>query len=257
MKITDEKLSAFLDAELAENEMAEIRQQIADDEQIAMRLAELSMVDEQIRATYSQIDDQPLPQGLNDLLAQPSAATQAESNVVEMASWKKPVKQLSQFLSEHAAQAASVALVAGVMLGVFSQTQTSLPTTTDNWQQQAAVLENSISGNAFSLDDGSTLTPELTFINYSQQVCRQYKVSSSAGEISKHIACKGGDNWQKVASFYPETVSNEYQAASGTASSNNVSAEQLMQQSIDAMISSDFLMPQQEQSLKQNKWQVK
>ena len=45
MKIDDQTLSAFLDNELPANEMEAIRNAIAEDEQLALRLAELSEVD--------------------------------------------------------------------------------------------------------------------------------------------------------------------------------------------------------------------
>ena len=45
MKIDDQTLSAFLDSELSANEMEAIRNAIAEDEQLAFRLAELSEVD--------------------------------------------------------------------------------------------------------------------------------------------------------------------------------------------------------------------
>ncbi len=45
MTISDEQLSAFLDAELPEDEMELVRQGLIDDENLANRLAELAMVD--------------------------------------------------------------------------------------------------------------------------------------------------------------------------------------------------------------------
>jgi anti-sigma factor RsiW len=68
-EVSDEQLSAFLDAELPAAEMEAVREQISRDENLANRLAELAMVDTQVASHYRRIDEQPMPEAITRLLS--------------------------------------------------------------------------------------------------------------------------------------------------------------------------------------------
>ncbi len=87
MEITDEKLSAFLDAELTPSDMEKIREAIELDDDLVMRLAELSQVDQWVVENAEIMDATPVPDKLIEL-AQQIDKGQTLTNVVHMSKWK-------------------------------------------------------------------------------------------------------------------------------------------------------------------------
>ena len=61
MKISDEQLSAFLDNELDDEQMALVRDAIAADETLCDRMATLSMVDHVVKRAAEQATTGPVP----------------------------------------------------------------------------------------------------------------------------------------------------------------------------------------------------
>ncbi|KXI28203.1 anti-sigma factor family protein [Paraglaciecola hydrolytica] len=237
MNISNEQLSAFLDAELPETEMQAIRERMAQDDELAMRLAELAQVDEWVAEHASQIDQQPVPAAITKLL-------NVENNVVQLSAWRKVQNQLSQ----HAALAAGVALCFGLVIGQSSQTESVLP------EQQlsaslAEVLNTANSGDAITLTAGVKMTPRLSFVSQNGQYCRQYSVQSQAGQ-NDSIACHGSTGWQLAASTYSDGLSQsgEYKTAS-----QNV----LLDSVIDQLIAGPALNKQQETQAISQAWIVK
>ncbi|MER2491657.1 anti-sigma factor family protein [Catenovulum sediminis] len=248
MKITDEKLSAFLDAELPEAEMEEIRAQIASDDSISARLAELTMVDESIRGVYSEIDNKPLPSAIRKMLEE--SPVQQNNNVVQMSGWKKAVHKTNAFLSQHAAQAASVALLAGFLVAqIMPQNVSDSPLAQQNgyWAQQANILETVPSGQTETLYDGSSVQARLTFKDPKNRICRQFQLNNTNGMTSENIACREQGEWHKVATFYSgQNDINEYQTASG--------GSPLLNATLDKMIHSQIYDRQAEEQIIQQNW---
>jgi len=248
MTVSDEKLSAFLDAELPENEMEFIREQISEDETLANRLAELAMVDAQIAQHYSAIDARPLPDAVANLLA--SAPTDVARDVTTPVSsatiipfplWKKVQRGLQQ----HAAVAACTALVLGFG---FAQL---LPGTQDSsqgdWNAIAAALDTAASGTEHKLTDDKRIKPRLTFINEQGAYCRQFRVSDLHSS-SETIACRIGDNWEPSVTIHTQGVSPEgdYQTATNSAA--------VLDQALDNMMHGDAFDAQAESTIIQRGW---
>lgn len=203
MTFTDEQLSAFLDAELPQGEMAALREALAGDEQLADRLAELAMVDTVIAQTYSSIDQRPVPEAVTTLL---SSATTAD-NVVALPVWKR----LRRSLQPQYAIAASVALLAvfGIVRLIPDGGQTQ-------WQNVAAVLETSPSGISQTLGADMAIKPRLTYKNAEGDYCRQFQLLRSSG-TEESIACRRDNQWQRVTTIYLPAVTDDggYSTASG------------------------------------------
>jgi negative regulator of sigma E activity len=122
MKITDEKLSAFLDAELAPNEMEVIRLALEVDDNLVMRLAELSQVDQWVLENAEVIDAKPIPQALVDLAQQidkREKVSPEKSNVIQMSAWKKVTSKINTPMSV----AAGVVLAITVGVATMNQQQ--------------------------------------------------------------------------------------------------------------------------------------
>lgn len=205
MTISDEQLSAFLDSELPDAEMELIREALIDDENLANRLAEFAMVDEQLSSHYASIDKLVMPPAITLLLTQKPDAI--NNNVIQFPFWKKTQRNLQQY----AAIAACTLLVIG-----FAVTQLLTDNNSaDNWNAVANVLEQKTSGYEYDLNDGRHVKPQLTFINTNGNYCRQFQLTL-ADKSSDNIACRNNNQWKLVFNTKEKTVtSTDYQTASG------------------------------------------
>ncbi len=234
MTISDEQLSAFLDAELPEAEMELVRQGLVDDENLANRLAELAMVDEQIASHYAQIDARLMPLAITQLLAQKTASPSTETapepvqenKVIQFPFWRNVQRGLQQ----HAALAASVVLAIG-----FAAVQL-LPGNNpgaSNWHAVAQVLEQNISGSEQRFEDGSSIKPRLTFIDNKGDYCRQYQVIQREYS-SENIACRRNTQWELVTSLPQEALAQgDYQTASGGSPLDTALDEMMQSEAFD------------------------
>lgn len=258
MTISDEKLSAFLDAELPESEMESIRQRISEDETLANRLAELAMVDEQIAQHYAAIDARPLPDAIANLLASaPSAATPdvvtptvttadvvtptPSATIIAFPLWKKVQRGLQQ----HAAVAACTALVLG--FGLAQLLPGSQDSPLGDWNAIAAALDTAASGTEQALADDKRIKPRLTFVNEEGHYCRQFLVSDM--RIStESIACRIGDKWQPAITVYAQGLSHsgDYQTATNSTS--------VLDQALDNMMHGDAFDAQAESNIIHRGW---
>jgi hypothetical protein len=217
MNLSDETLSAFLDAELPEQDMEQVRQAIADNEAVAERLAELAMVDPMVQTFYQAIDQQPVPKAISTLLETPSAPFEepsaTESNIVAFPWWRKAQQQVQQY----AAAVAVIALIAGY--GVY-QLDTPLQTNTTTAGIDPTITEQLThlpSGVIALLDDDSIMSIQLSFYNQQGDFCRQYGLQDLSLR-SENIACQQQGQWQQVANIeytISQDQQTEYQTASG------------------------------------------
>ena len=245
MTISDQKLSAFLDSELSEQEMDEIRSALAGDEALASRLAEMTMTNMAVGEAYATIDDRPLPAGLATLLASEGASRrdaelQPKDNIVTFPIWKR----INRTLQQNAAMAACLALVAGFVL---SQGITGFDRKEDDgWQQITVALETGRSGVPQTVGE-ARLTPQLSFVNQDGDYCRQY-VLSDAQTGSQNIACNTDGDWTLIATLHTGAASNgSYQTASGGTMLDGV---------LDRMIAGAPLSADQEAAVIDNGWQA-
>ena len=209
MNITDEQLSAFLDAELSNAEMDRIREQLLEDESLADRLAELALVDELVSASAKQIDARPIPQFITSLLQEPSVSqeSKATAQIITFPLWKRVQKTLLQPL----AVAASVALVIGFGMSQMLNHNSD----SNDWPAVAKVLEVAPSGVVQVATNGTEVKPRLSFKNHSGEYCRQFELKNKQGQ-SENIACRQNGQWKITASVVSQkNQGGDYQTASG------------------------------------------
>lgn len=239
--ITDEQLSAFLDAELPVSDMTAISQQLASEPALQQRLAQLTTVMSLVRQHSSAIEDMPLPAKTQQLLEQFDKQTSNE-NVVPLQQRNKAPYQLSL------ATAASVALLAGFGLAQLFTVTPQNNLVEGNWIAVVQVLENSVSGQNFAIDDDTLVQPLLTFINKQQQYCRQYKLTAHS-TVSDNIACRQNGGWQQVAFIVTAAAPQKdelYYAASNSSMIDVI---------VDDMLEGQIIEPDVETQLLQAKWQ--
>ncbi|TBW59028.1 hypothetical protein EZI54_01555 [Marinobacter halodurans] len=234
MTITDETLSAFLDAELPEAEMQAVRERVRNDPALSDRLAALAAVDSQLSRHYSAIDDEPMPTPVTDLLAQ---ADSGAANVVAFPAWRR----WSRGIRRNAGIAVAAVLV--MALGV-AQWFSGAPDR--HWQTVAQALESAPSGTALELEDGRTLTPRLTFRNHQGEFCRQFQLQDT-GQASENIACRRGGDWtlavEKQVAASPDATG--YRPASGGS---------VLDRALDRMMDGGAFTADQERRLIKDGW---
>lgn len=214
MKITDQQLSAFLDAELPEPDMERVREALAEDDSVTDRLAELARVDALVAAAYTRIDQQPMPASVEALLENPPAQVVAFPRQNNF-----PRAGVRSWLQPPVAMAASLVLAIGVGIALSLQ-----PGADRDWQSVAQVLDSSRSGIAQALPGGGEVKPQLTFIDHRGDVCRQFQQRFGDGRREAAIACRRDGSWQAVERAPLTGADSElYQ----TASANDVLASAL------------------------------
>lgn len=237
MSINDETLSAFLDSELNDDDMEQVRTALETDDELVMRLAELSEVDALVKENSTSIDSTPM----SDALAKTAAKLNAENNVVQFSLWQ----QLKQSANKSLAVAASIAVVFGIAMTSYLQ-----PSSVQNIAGNTitTALNTQLSGDTFEQSDGSLFNAQLSFKSQQGELCRQYAISlENTTQIS--IACKTQNGWQiKAKTAKQQAVNNaQYQTASSKSALDTV---------IDDMISGAPLDRAQEQQAISAKWQL-
>ncbi len=254
MKISDQQLSAFLDAELPEAEMEQIRDRLAEDDILAERLANLAQVDATLNQSYRAIDEAPYSEGLTQVLeraeqeladapksTEANAQSEPADNVVEFPLWRR----VRESIQQHAAAAAVAALFIGVGIGHYTPQQQAQP---DSWQQISAALDTLPSGQQVAIGAQGQLQPQASFASQSGDYCRQFSLSS-AQQQQISIACKGAQGWQLTASVYQAPQqSADYQTATNAP---------LLESTIDQLIDGGFLNQQQEKQAIVKQWSHK
>jgi hypothetical protein len=207
MKISDEMLSAFLDSALPEQQMEQIRQQLMHDEQLTERMADLAMIDTMVLQHYQQINQQPMPAAVLQLLDNNEQLT--GSNVVPFPWWRRAQQQLQQ----HAAAVACIAIFAGYGLAhIGGQPQTTLAAV---GQDVGQLLNSAPSGNTYAIAR-QQLTPRLSFIDQQGDFCRQYSLQDDT-QNAENIACRKQGQWTLQATYTvpKDPLAGDYRTASG------------------------------------------
>jgi hypothetical protein len=237
MKVNDETLSAFLDYELPDTEMEQVRLALETDDELVMRLAELSEVDALLKQHANLIDQQPLSEALAKIVAKLQS-----NNVVQLSAWQR----VKQSANKSLAIAASIAIVFGVGTARYMQTQSNPSLVAQNI---ATALDTQLSTDAITQANGATFKANLSFANLQGEFCRQYEVAVPAN-TNVAIACKTADGWQVKAQLQQGKSGNgsQYQTASSNAP---------LEQVIDQMISGAPLNAKQEQQAIAQQWKIK
>lgn len=231
--IEDNELSAFLDSELPEARMEEIRELIATDDALAERLEALAMTDAMLNQCYREIDEQPMPESVLALLQEaPTSPTESHANVIAFPLWKR----VTSYLPGAVAACFMIAIGYGVA---------TLP-----GSDSAAALSNALaelsSGQRLELAKNQAVQVNFSFSAKNGQYCRQFSYIQD-GERSENLAClRGGGDW-KIEAKIPvgKVVEDGYVTASGPGPIDKV---------IDGMIAGNVFSPDEEQQLIQRSW---
>lgn len=250
MNINDEMLSAFLDDELSGHDRELVLAGLRDDEALADRLAQLASVNTLVGKQATLIDQIPMPESVLAMLrtenAAPAQTTSTSSNVVELSRFRQARQRVMAVVREHAALAASLALLLGFAGGQL------MPTSGNNSGDASnavfAALDTVPSGQALAINADTSLTARFSFQDTQSRFCRQYLVQDNQGS-SENLACRDQDQWTLVASARSSAVASsaQYQPASGP---------RLLDNMLDAMMQGSALTQEQEQAAINNQWRA-
>lgn len=257
MNINDETLSAFLDQELPEEQMTEVRNAIAKDPSLGERLSELALTDALVKRHASAVDRTPMPESITAMLQSGSApmeprspsaelpkraATPSKNNVASLPLWRRS----HTWLSQHAALAASVMLVIGFAAGTLAPSSNS---GLDESDAILAQLDTLPSGSTVIVAPNTQIHNRFTFIDTQGRPCRQYQLQTVQG-ASENIACRQDGSWQleAMARTFAMQGDAQYQPATGAT---------VLDSLLDQMMPGGALSLQEETTLMGENWNTR
>ncbi|MDO6533663.1 anti-sigma factor family protein [Alteromonas stellipolaris] len=273
MTISDEMLSAFLDAELSDEDMEYVRASIASDLALSDRLASLAQVDMMVKAAADAATQKPLPNSVvamladdvsseayleqadfdSDHVSSSHAGERIPRNVTSLNRKPKESRRSGKW-KVPLSLAAGVALVAGLTWMQSEQTApldpASTSSTNSHWANVSKALDNNLTGEMMVTDAGMEIVPQLSFMNNQSQLCRQAQIQGE-DELNIMIACKNGQGiWQLHASklITAGRDKSEYQTAS---------ANKVLDEEIGLLMVSTPLNREQEKQAINHGWQSK
>lgn len=226
MNITDQQLSAYLDGELPDDQLAQVEQALVNQPELAQRLQQLAQVSPAVNQTYARIDQQPMPQTIMDMLkpiAEPTAtATRTTATLADR--WQTFLQSLRPLMPAAGLTAAlALGLLIGSQTSFFSPSKPTMDSSLSASIIQPGdalfdVLENTSSATTQQLSDDLEAMPVLTFQTTTGQFCREFRTQTNTSETHA-VACRETDAWHlQVVSYNAATGANEnyYLTASGT-----------------------------------------
>jgi hypothetical protein len=204
MKYSDEQLSAFLDGELSDVEFQKLEACLVNDSKLRQRLSDLAEANTALQAAYRPIADEPVPAHILAMLDAPKPVSKNAENsndVIELFSVNDNQRGSKWLLPI----AASIALVAGVIIGQFglggagsNQTlmaQVSGTIAPDN--PLFDVLETTPSAMQAALIAGETIEvrPTLSYQTASGTYCREFEVTGTDTALHS-VACRSDAGWE-------------------------------------------------------------
>ena len=199
LKLNDELLSAYLDAELPANEQARVEKALAADTKAQQRLEHLRYNDTLLQKVYSTLDEKPLPEGL---VSQILAANDSGSTRVVRFDPRR--RRVPGGMFWPASIAAALLVFLGMGYGVrtmsgphyrhASQVLASHTIKTQN--PLYAVLENTPAARTVALVEKTAITarPVMTLRLADGRLCREVRVSDPAS-VQTALACREGGTW--------------------------------------------------------------
>jgi len=251
--ITDEKLSAFLDGELPQNEAAEIEEALSENEALVQRLEQLSRVDELLRGAVDALDKGARP--VADLSPAPPAVPANElattkANTPPIAANDNPWWRLPL--------AASVALAVGLMAGgsLFGPGSTKpdgvqlASYTTDDGL--GSFLETAASGERRAIG-ASQAELRLTFLGSEGQPCREFAFTSGTS-TTQAVACRGSSQSWTVELAAKSSAAGAPGGEDPSGYQTASAGDEGFGEAVNAMMGSDAFSAEEEARLINNGW---
>jgi hypothetical protein len=190
MKITEERLGAYLDGELDAAERAEIAAAMAQDPEIVQRLDRMRGVHNKLLAAYSGIANEPVPQRLTDAL-------RGEARVAALAKAKSDRNRFKLRWTAPELSALAASVVVGVALGYFLLKWAGAGIATPREGQllvRGAVAEALSSQLASAQARDTPVRIGLTFRDRFNDYCRSFALRGRSNLAG--LACRENGGWR-------------------------------------------------------------
>ena len=251
--LSDEKLVAYADGELSEEETRQVRDVLRDDAEARSRLAVFENSAQLAREAYSDVLREPVPEHLTSAIGAPSP--QAGSDPEKGSLWR--------WLFGPAVPLAGASLVAGMAImfaltpgGPSAPGQQGLDVAVLN-APVAELLETKPSYQAaqWNADGGPRRAmPVATFIGEGGSYCREFELTQGPADGSRTtfaVACRGAAGTWALTAMVPAakgdgTAGDGFQPASG--------AREGVERMFEALRSGSVISAEDEAALISNSW---
>lgn len=194
MNDPDERISAYLDGALSDEEARAFETDLEKDPDLAERFARWQGNDAMLRAGF---EPEPVDDALLNRLGLGPAEEPKTAEVIDLAARRRkppPAAAAAPGTDRRAwAAAAAILIVAGVAGSLLLSGAPGQRTLADSKAFQTA-LSQLPSQRTATLEDGSAVTPVLSFAAGDGRFCREFR-HDAAGAAQEGIACRGGDRW--------------------------------------------------------------
>jgi hypothetical protein len=198
MNIPDELLAAYVDGELAGVERARVEHAIAQDAQLAQRVAQQRALRDRLRGAYDQVLREVVPQRL--LQAAKLGAPSGPAQVIDLAQVRAQRARRGNGARQEKVRRYAIAasLVVGLMAGALIQ-RLSMPGALTEVRDGAllarGVLARALNEQlASNPSSGAAVRVGLSFRARSGSYCRTFAVSGSHSLAG--LACREQEQWQ-------------------------------------------------------------
>lgn len=207
-----ERLSAYLDGQLSEEEVRALEARLAVEPELAKQLEAFRGVDASLRAPFDKLLTEPVPDRFLRLLddVDDDAKSLPRAEVIDLADVRarRQAKQAGSLWSSWQARGA---LAASLVVALVAVAQ--IRTGGSSEQGIETALNETPSGQSRQLSSGATITPRLSFAAKDGRYCREFALSGQTG-----IACRMDDGWQIEAKVKTESqpdAASEFATAGG------------------------------------------
>jgi len=206
MTTMDEKLSAYLDNMLPEDERAALEALIAASPEVAARLEALAFATAEFVERAAVIDSVPMSDGLARQLDSLRSAAGAGGNVTAF----RPRASINRFFNDRRALAACAALAAGFFTWQAVVPSEDLPAPGGAIDPSGLIIAESPLGRLFAsapseeamaLGESEKGRVRFSFAAADGGWCRLADIESS-GRTSRLVACEADGNWQVMIAAY-------------------------------------------------------
>ncbi len=249
MKFSEETLMAYADNELDSQTRSAVEAAMANDPEIARRIARHQALRGRLNATFDKVLDEPPPQRLVDA-ARGVPAVRREGNVIPLRRRRAQRTAWPQW----ATMAAS--LVIGVVIGqaLLRAPNSGAPVASRNGQ----ILANGTLAQALSDQLASAQAPDapvrigVSFKSKTGDYCRTFTMH--AATTLDGLACRDQNDWRvKVLAQNPRSETNPTNGA-GTYRQAGSEMPSAVQQAVDETISGDALDAHAEALARDARW---
>ena len=261
MKLSDEKLMAFVDEELSAEEAQQIKREVEANAEYQAKVDQFKQTKALLGNAYEQILQEPIPQKLLDMLSN-SGRGETDNQIDKIINLNERRSAKSSTFAKPLQQVAIAASVA-LMIGGFAGYQLGSDATDLTHQLARADAGFMVAGNPLyealesvpsntvyrTATEGDIIKPIMSFKATDNRFCREFEINSDSS-ISVGVACRSGNKWQvEVLLAAGQRVVGDvnYQPASGY-------SEAALNAVLDNMWNGDAFDIEQERNLIDNGW---